>query len=89
MSGHAGGVAGSPGARKARTAWDHRPPPEVRAKWAKKTREARGYGTAHRSLQANVARVVAAVSAICARCGLSIEPVQPWDLDYGDDRTSY
>jgi hypothetical protein len=28
---------------------EHRPPPEVRAKWAAKTREARGYGAAHRT----------------------------------------
>ena len=68
---------------------DHRPPPEVRARWATKTREARGYGAAHRTLRANIARAVAAGRAECARCGLPIRPGEPWDLDHGPDRSSY
>jgi hypothetical protein len=68
---------------------DHRPPPEVRARWAQKTREARGYGAAHRTLRAQVARQVAAGAARCARCGLPIVPGSAWDLDHGADRSGY
>jgi hypothetical protein len=30
---------------------EYRPPPKVRAKWATKTREARGYGAAYKRLR--------------------------------------
>jgi hypothetical protein len=68
---------------------DHRPPPELRARWATKPREARGYGAAHRTLRAQVARVVEAGQAVCARCGRPILPSEPFDLDHGPDRSSY
>ena len=67
----------------------HRPPPEVRARWATKTREARGYGIAHRTLRAQYARLVAAGQAVCARCHRPIAPGEPFDLDHSPDRTSY
>jgi hypothetical protein len=67
---------------------EHRPPPEVRATWAAKTREARGYGIAHRTLRAQFVRLVEAGQATCARCGLPILPGEPFDLDHADDRSS-
>jgi hypothetical protein len=67
----------------------HRPPPEVRALWAKKTRGSRGYGAAHRALRAGVARVVEAGKAVCARCGRPILIGEDWDLDHGPGRSSY
>jgi hypothetical protein len=75
--------------RRFRPVRAHRPPPELRALWAKKTRGSRGYGAAHRSLRAGVARVVEAGEAVCARCGLPIRPGEPFDLDHGPDRSSY
>jgi hypothetical protein len=68
---------------------EHRPPPEVRALWAKKTRGSRGYGAAHRKLRAGVARVVEAGEAVCARCGRPIRAGEDWDLDHSTDRTGY
>jgi hypothetical protein len=68
---------------------DHRAAPELRARWAAKTREARGYGAAHRTLRAQVARVVDVGQAACARCGGPILPGEPFDLDHGPDRSSY
>jgi hypothetical protein len=68
---------------------EHRPPPEVRAQWARKTREARGYGAAHRTVRAQVARLVAAGGARCARCGLPIVPGTPWDLDHAAGKNGY
>ena len=57
---------------------------------AKKTREARGYGVAHRTLHAQYARLVEAGQAICARCHRSIVPGEPWDLGHDDhDRSRY
>ena len=67
----------------------HRPPPEVRAKWATKTRDARGYGAAHRTLRAQYARLVEAGQATCARCGQPLLSGEPFDLDHGPDRSSY
>jgi hypothetical protein len=63
--------------------------PELRARWAAKTREARGYGAAHRTLRAQLARVVEAGQAVCARCGRPILPSEPFDLHNGPDRSSY
>jgi hypothetical protein len=54
-----------------------------------KTREARGYGAAHRTLRANVARLVESGQADCARCRQPIWPGEPWDLGHTDDRTGY
>ena len=68
---------------------EHRPPPEVRAQWATKTREARGYGAPHRTLRAGIARLVESGQAVCARCKQPIAPGTDWDLDHGPDRTSY
>lgn len=67
----------------------HRSPPEVRAKWATKTREARGYGAAHRTLRAQYARLVEAGQAVCARCGRPIAPGAPFDLDHDAERLGY
>jgi hypothetical protein len=68
---------------------EHRPPPEVRALWAKKTRSSRGYGAVHKAVRARYAELVEAGQAVCARCGRLIVPGTPWDLDHGPDRSSY
>ena len=50
----------------------------------------RGYGPDHRRLRQQLAPIVAAGQAICARCGKRIQPGQPWDLDHSDhDRRRY
>jgi hypothetical protein len=54
-----------------------------------KTREARGYGAAHRSMRAQYARLVEAGGATCARCHRPISAGEPFDLDHSPDRTSY
>jgi len=53
------------------------------------SREARGYGPAHRKLRAEFKRIVDAGMAHCARCGEWIQPGEPFDLDHGEDRTTY
>jgi hypothetical protein len=60
--------------------------PEVRAKWATKTREARGYGAAPRTLRAQYARLVEAGEAVCIRCHRPIPPgeLRPRILADGD-----
>jgi hypothetical protein len=50
---------------------------------------ARGYGAAHRRLRASFALEVAAGGVDCARCGLLIEPEEPWDLGHTADRLGY
>jgi hypothetical protein len=50
---------------------------------------ARGYGHTDQLRRKAVARIVAAGQAVSARCGLAIEPGEPWDLDHTDDRRSY
>ena len=64
--------------------------------WAQRARgeripsmEQRGYGPEPRRLRAEVARVVEAGRALCARCGGSIAPGTRWDLDHSDDRMGY
>lgn len=50
----------------------------------------RGYGAAHQRLRAVWARRLARGEVIpCARCGLPIDPGQPWDLGHSDDRKSW
>jgi hypothetical protein len=51
---------------------------------------ARGYGWRHQKLREQWKRVVAAGSAVCARCGLPMVPGEPWDLGHVDgDKTRY
>jgi hypothetical protein len=49
----------------------------------------RGYGRAHRALRAQMAPVVAAGLARCARCGERIAAGIAWDLDHTNDRRGY
>jgi hypothetical protein len=67
----------------------HRPPPEERARWATKTREARGYGSRHITLRKQAVRLVESGQAVCVRCGLPIAPGTPFDLDHDETRTGY
>jgi len=50
---------------------------------------ARGYGVVHQARRKALAPLVAAGEMLCARCGLVIEPGEPWDLDHSDDRLTY
>lgn len=55
-----------------------------------RTTTQRGYGTEHRKLRKAVAAQVQAGTAYCARCGLPIQPDEPFDLGHDDhDRTKY
>ena len=47
------------------------------------------YGAAHRRLRTQVGVAVAAGRASCSRCGLAIEPGEPFDLDHADDGSGY
>jgi hypothetical protein len=50
----------------------------------------RGYGHRHRERRKQVAISVEAGLASCARCGLAIEPGEPWDLGHDDfNRSRY
>lgn len=49
----------------------------------------RGYDQAHRLMRAQVAHVVEAGRAVCARCGKPIVPGSAWDLGHSDDRRSW
>jgi hypothetical protein len=56
----------------------------------KLSREARGYGTAHRKRRELLAPLVAAGRIRCARCNELIGPDEPWDLGHVDgDRSRY
>jgi hypothetical protein len=44
-----------------------------------KTRNDRGYGAEHRTVRAQYARLVAAGQAVCAHCGLPIDPNEGFD----------
>jgi len=56
----------------------------------KLTQEQRGYGSRHKSLRKALERVVAADDAVCARCGLPIQPWESFDVDHDDhDRSRY
>jgi hypothetical protein len=50
----------------------------------------RGYGSKHKKLREEWARVVASGLATCARCNDPIRVDEPWDLGHDDfDRTKY
>ena len=49
------------------------------------TRE-RGYGSEHRRLRRDVAKMVNAGGGLCWRCGRWINPAEPWDLGHADHR---
>lgn len=49
------------------------------------SRQARGYGAAHEALRRRYAPFVARGKVTCWRCGLKIEPTEPWDLGHDDD----
>jgi hypothetical protein len=68
---------------------EHRPPPEQRRLWAAKSREARGYGRAHKAQRERWARVVEAGAAVCARCGRPIVAGTAWDLGHSADRSGW
>jgi hypothetical protein len=51
--------------------------------------KARGYGIRHKDRRKAWKRIVEAGTATCARCGMSIDPWEPWDLDHTDDRRGY
>ncbi len=54
------------------------------------TTTSRGYGRYHRALRDQLAPIVAAGLARCARCGERIEPGEPFDLGHDDvDRSRY
>jgi hypothetical protein len=51
---------------------------------------ARGYGHRHQQLRKRWALRVAAGLVDCARCGLMIDPSEPWDLGHMDgDKSRY
>jgi hypothetical protein len=70
---------------------EHRPPPEVRARWAAKTRERRGYGAIHKHLRERYRLLIGEGSVVlCARCRKRLLPGEPFDLGHVDrDRTRY
>jgi len=50
----------------------------------------RGYGRTHRAIRKQLAPIVRAGLAVCARCGERIAPGEAWDLDHDDaDRSRY
>jgi hypothetical protein len=59
-----------------------------RAKALQPGRQTR-YSYRHQELRKQVARLVAAGSAVCARCREPIVPGEPWDLDHADDGNGY
>jgi hypothetical protein len=51
---------------------------------------ARGYGWAHQLARKRWSRLVKAGLVDCARCGLMIDPSEPWDLGHVDgDKSRY
>jgi hypothetical protein len=53
------------------------------------SRNARGYTNAHVARRRQLEPIVATGQVSCCRCGLLIEPGQPWHLDHRDDRRGY
>lgn len=51
--------------------------------------KARGYSGRHQAIRRAMKQDVDAGKAVCTRCGLPIDPTQPWDADHTDDRTGY
>jgi len=49
----------------------------------------RGYGNRHKELRKAWKRKVEAGTETCRRCGMTIDPWEPWDLDHADDRVGY
>jgi hypothetical protein len=69
---------------------EHRPPPEVRARWAKQSRSRRGYGGAHKAIREQYRKAIDANQVVlCARCRRRILPGQKFHLDHSADRRSY
>ena len=50
---------------------------------------ARGLGHHHQVTRRQVEPLVRSGRAVCTRCGLSIDPLEPWDLDHTEDRRGY
>lgn len=50
---------------------------------------ARGYGHRHQEERKRWLTIVKRGDAICARCGWTIAPDAPFDLDHTDDRLGY
>jgi hypothetical protein len=62
----------------------------VRALWEKKSRDARGYGAAHKALRLRYLRAIESGQVVlCARCSRRILPGAPFDLDHTPDRSSH
>jgi hypothetical protein len=55
----------------------------------KASREARGYGPAHRRRRELLEPQVRAGLVACCRCGQLIKPGERWALDHRDDRRGY
>lgn len=54
---------------------------------ARGTRRQRGYDATYDRQRRAIAPTVATGTVACTRCGLPIQPGQPWDLGHNDDRT--
>ncbi len=62
----------------------------MRAKWAEKTRERRGYGAAHKALRETYRRAIEGGKVVlCARCRRRILPGTPFDLGHTADRSGW
>lgn len=62
----------------------------MRATWATKTRDAHGYGSAHKSLRERYRHQIdGGAVVLCARCRRRILAGEPWDLGHTADRTGW
>jgi hypothetical protein len=50
----------------------------------RRSTNARVYGVLHQKMRLRYSELVASGLAVCARCGLAIDPNDPWDLDHRD-----